>query len=287
VIKGKVAYMSPEQAVGASLDARADVFAVGVTLWESVVGRRMWDGVDERMILRKLMAGDLPMSAREANPDVPEELDRICRRALSVDLGTRYPTASAMQSDLEAYLSESGGRPSPRDIGKVVADLFADRRAQLKTIVDAKLAELKDLPPQKFTTARIDQGTGSVSSMNAVKQRGATEATDPGVDATRKVITGFTGETSTALPSKPGVSKLRLVAVFGAVAAIVATLTIIATRGPRAAADRTANARTSGAVTTAAASSDSSPGPSAPPRASAPAPASSSASAVHTRPPSR
>ncbi|MEM9696613.1 MAG: serine/threonine-protein kinase, partial [Myxococcota bacterium] len=62
VVKGKMTYMPPEQALGLEIDRRADIYSVGVMLWEAATGRRMWKGVDDVVILGKLIKGDTGMS---------------------------------------------------------------------------------------------------------------------------------------------------------------------------------------------------------------------------------
>src|SRR5690349_17441022 len=73
VLKGKVAYMAPEQARGERVDRRADVFSVGVMMWEAATGRRLWKGVPDLTVLHRLINGDIP-SPRGIDPDVPEGL---------------------------------------------------------------------------------------------------------------------------------------------------------------------------------------------------------------------
>jgi serine/threonine-protein kinase len=80
-LKGKIGYMPPEQASAERVDRRADVFAMGVMVWEAAVGRRLWKGLNEVSIMHELVMGKIP-TAREVDPRVPSELDKICRRAL-------------------------------------------------------------------------------------------------------------------------------------------------------------------------------------------------------------
>ena len=83
VVKGKVRYMAPEQAIGQPVDRRADVFSVGVMLWEAATGRRLWKDMDDLNIVQALVGGNVKSSPREVDPAVPEEIDRICRKALA------------------------------------------------------------------------------------------------------------------------------------------------------------------------------------------------------------
>src|ERR1700761_3781049 len=76
VLKGKVAYMAPEQARGERVDRRADIFSVGVLLWEAVTGRRLWKGVPDITILQRLLNGDIP-TPKSVKPDVDDKLEAI------------------------------------------------------------------------------------------------------------------------------------------------------------------------------------------------------------------
>jgi serine/threonine-protein kinase len=140
-IVGKARYMAPEQAAGGTVDRRADVFAVGVMLWEAVVGKRPWEGQSDSDIMRKLSSGVLPRLS-DTWPDVDPGLAGIVDRAMCPDPAGRYPTALAMRNDVEEYLSARNMAPqSARSLGASVARLFADERERLRALVDAKLQD--------------------------------------------------------------------------------------------------------------------------------------------------
>src|SRR6185369_9959070 len=82
VLKGKVAYMAPEQARGERVDRRADIFSVGVMLWEAATGKRLWKGVPDITILQRLLSGEIP-TPRSVKPDISEKLEAIILKALS------------------------------------------------------------------------------------------------------------------------------------------------------------------------------------------------------------
>ena len=99
---GTAAYMSPEQAQGESIDARTDVWALGVVLYEMLAGRRPFQGNHLPAIVYAIVNEKLK-PLREARPDVPGELDRIVSRALEKHRGARYQAASEVAAELEAW----------------------------------------------------------------------------------------------------------------------------------------------------------------------------------------
>ena len=143
IIKGKVAYMSPEQARGEVVDRRADVFAVGVMLYEACIAERMWKGLTDAEIVRSIYRGRHPVSPKAKNPAIHDGLDAIVRKALAGDPAERYATAAALQADLETFIDENLQRPSQRQLGKFVSELFSDRRALSKKLIEEQLADLK------------------------------------------------------------------------------------------------------------------------------------------------
>jgi len=165
-IKGKAGYMSPEHARGDQVDARADLFAAGIVLWELLAGKRMYKaGVGAGPTLLDL--------AREANvPELParglrheEELHAIVHKALARDRDERYPNAQAMLRDLEAYVARAGLVASPIRLGDWLMDHFGEelieqRRAReraAKAILAGPVASVSVIEPSapEATTAEV------------------------------------------------------------------------------------------------------------------------------------
>jgi serine/threonine protein kinase len=105
-LKGKLGYVAPEQIRGQNADRRADIFALGVVMWEALTYRRLFRGTNPGTVLAAIVKDKLhpPSSVRR---EVPPELDAICLRALARDPDERYPTAQELQSDIETFLAAS------------------------------------------------------------------------------------------------------------------------------------------------------------------------------------
>ncbi|MBN4050243.1 serine/threonine protein kinase [Desulfobulbus sp. AH-315-M07] len=99
-VKGKLAYMAPEQACGDVVDRRADVYAAGVVLWEVLVGKRLMQAEHESRLVAMILAG-VDESPRQHNESVPEAIDNICMTALELDHDKRHATAQVFLDELE------------------------------------------------------------------------------------------------------------------------------------------------------------------------------------------
>jgi formylglycine-generating enzyme required for sulfatase activity len=151
VIKGKVAYMPPEQATAKPVDRRADIFAVGVMLWEAVTGTRMWKGVAEIVVLSELSKGQIPRVRDVKSSGVAPELERIIERALAPSPDDRYQTAAAMQADLESYLDTLVEKSSHREIGRWMSERFHEHRARIKLMIEAQVSDVRWSGPASST----------------------------------------------------------------------------------------------------------------------------------------
>ncbi|HYP76428.1 MAG TPA: serine/threonine-protein kinase [Polyangiaceae bacterium] len=224
VVKGKVPYMSPEQVLGGGIDRRADLFSVGVMLWEAIACQPMHGTASVYEILRRLVQGELP-SIREAAPDVPEPLAKILDRALSLKPEHRYPDAAVFREELASYLE--GRKVSTRAIGERVSSLFAEERREINEVIRCALTETSEdpgsspfnevhlLPTLKVLAARVStaQTTGPTTAPSTTPPLQGT--TPPPV------------QMATAEPAKAPPNKLRILAVVGAALALVLVLSVV------------------------------------------------------------
>jgi serine/threonine protein kinase len=143
VVKGKAAYMSPEQAMAKPTDRRADIYSCGVMLWEALSGRRMWAGFDDVAILGRLLEGNLPRLERGAG-DVPKRLGEICERALSFDPDARFASAEEMRSELSDAMNALGMESRVEEMGRLCVSVFEKERADLSHTIRRHMADLAD-----------------------------------------------------------------------------------------------------------------------------------------------
>jgi len=130
VIRGKLSYMSPEQARGDELDARSDVFSVGILLWELTLGCRLFDGDGLVDTIAMVTKKPIPKPT-DIDPDYPVELEWIVMSALSRDLSERATSAAELESALRTFLVHSGAHIDRERIGADVAELFPKEAGNL------------------------------------------------------------------------------------------------------------------------------------------------------------
>lgn len=139
-VKGKFSYMSPEQCRGEPLDARSDVFALGICLYELSVGRRLFHRANDLMVLEAICKQPIPSPSRRA-ADYPPILERICMRAMQRDKKARYPSAEAMRQDLLTAIEQLGVAREPDQILRATMhELFADRVEEKKQMLRSVMA---------------------------------------------------------------------------------------------------------------------------------------------------
>ncbi len=133
-LKGKYGYMSPEQVVGGEIDARSDIFAVGIVLAEMLMGKRLFTAPNDLDVL--LMVRDARLERFDKHcKDLPPELDQIVRKALAKNLEDRFQNAAEFRNALDDLQFRFGLRVGPPDLGLLAADLFdtgPDAMAKLK-----------------------------------------------------------------------------------------------------------------------------------------------------------
>jgi serine/threonine-protein kinase len=167
-LKGKVAYVSPEQAQGEPLDRRSDIWALGTVLHELLTGVRVFRRESDLKSLEAVTKARVP-STREARPDVPEELDRIVLKAMSRQLEERYQTAAEMEHDLAAFLVSMGVVRSERKLAGFMEQTFdAERRDAKLLIAQAKSVDLGPVLATPSQLRHLPQNLGPIRSNTEV-----------------------------------------------------------------------------------------------------------------------
>ncbi len=147
VLKGKLRYMAPEQVAGETLDRGADLFAVGVLLWEALSGRRMWQGQSDGRVLQALLQGALPPVPESAS----SELSSLCRCALAVRPENRFASALEFAEGIEAHLAKLTANPKDTLIRFLEVQCDEQRRERQATVA-ARIRRASSRPPPSAKT---------------------------------------------------------------------------------------------------------------------------------------
>jgi serine/threonine protein kinase len=126
IIKGKLSYLSPEAALGREVDRRADIFAVGIILWELLASQRLFVGDTDVQTIYKVQAAKVPPIS-QINRSVPADLERILERALARERDERYSTARELGEELSRFLFRFAQPVSGYDIATIVQDTMRER----------------------------------------------------------------------------------------------------------------------------------------------------------------
>ena len=133
-LKGKVPYMSPEQARGENIDARSDIFAAGVMLFELTTGKRLFKGSSEFETLKLICEREYPRPT-QIRPGYPPALEAIVMKALTKDRAQRYQSARDMQSELEEFVRNERIPVSNIALSQFMQSLFEDKLASQKELL--------------------------------------------------------------------------------------------------------------------------------------------------------
>jgi tetratricopeptide (TPR) repeat protein len=176
LIRGKVAYMSPEQAAGKTIDHRSDIFSSGILLYEMVAGRRMFHGSDLE-VLDRVRQADF-QSPEEIISDLPPMLTEVFHRTLTKSPSRRYNSCAAMLVDLEECLASFSVRPSVEGLSQYMKDLFAEEIAteilalqQIDAQAPFLAAKENDVQEARTQTQLILEETGALAVKNPALAR--------------------------------------------------------------------------------------------------------------------
>jgi serine/threonine-protein kinase len=163
IVKGKLAYMSPEQTIGRTIDRRTDVFALGTTLYEVTADRRLFRGKDDAETLKAVHEAQVP-DPMTFIKTYPSWLWEVLHHALDRDPARRFQSAQDMARALDACSLRGGRRLSPASIAEVLAALFENERTrQMAWLAEASNAargpELPTMQPPAGQVSYVGMGS--------------------------------------------------------------------------------------------------------------------------------
>lgn len=197
-LKGKVPFMSPEQAKGGQVDRRTDIFALGIILYRITTGVHPFLDETDIKTMRNIISRP-PMPPRVKNPALPVELERVILKALQKDPAKRYATAAEMETDIEAVLVANGGACPLDEVGTFVRASLGERDRKRRAAV--RDAALKMDEGSNTDPSRAPLPVDSVSGAMLTKMQ-----TPPGSASGG----GLTGEVTRAMEVNPELQRASM-----------------------------------------------------------------------------
>ena len=158
-VKGKNAYMSPEQVLGEPVDRRSDLFSLGIVMWESLTASRLFLRDTDFETFRSITKGDIP-DLRKQRPDVPEPLAQVVGRALERDRDKRYATADELGGAITAAMESMAGPADDQEIARFVHAHFSKELTAKQDLLEAAAApegsRLRRLAPDSLDLLSAD-----------------------------------------------------------------------------------------------------------------------------------
>ncbi len=164
-LKGKLQYMSPEQAWGKSIDHRSDIFSLGLVLYEMLTGTKVFAGDSELSILEQVRNPKVAAPS-DFNSDVPEDVEKVVLKALESDPGDRYQSAREFQSDLEEVMRKYGWTVDPAALARFMRELAKDKK-------------FTQIPGRKVSTKKTAKAKKSAVATPPVKPLPAAPPAEP------------------------------------------------------------------------------------------------------------
>jgi serine/threonine-protein kinase len=215
-LKGKIAYMAPEQGRGDEIDRRADVYAAGVVLWETLTCRKLFHAEHEGALVAMILTG-AERSPRDVAPHIPVEIDDVCMKGLAHDPNDRYPTALDFADALEKAARAAG------------VDIATTR--EVAAFVESFESRVDTMPPPP--EEMVDEASRPVTTtgMRAPPPQSVSQPSVGGVSAATSPSQMST--VGAVLPTDPPATQRRGVVIIGAAAAAVLGMALAAVVVPR------------------------------------------------------
>jgi eukaryotic-like serine/threonine-protein kinase len=235
-VKGKVAYMAPEQAFGRPVDGRADVWAVGAVLYHLIAGRPPFEAENDIQTLFKLSSGRPPMPLP---PGTPPAVAAVVQRCLLHAPEARFATAAELQAALEEAMVEASLPANAATVGACVADLMGERTEKRKESIALGLKAAEEREKVAVIMQRNAETTSVTSDPGARPERTTgvehAKVITAGPESERSSATGQTlGSAAMSVPAEPRRRRSgRAIAAGVFVAAVVMSLGVFATRSAK------------------------------------------------------
>ena len=165
VIKGKFGYVAPEY-LGGKLDHRADLWAVGIIMYEMLTSRRLFDGPDAFETMKRVRELPIPRPSL-ANPQVTRELDEIVMTALERDPSRRWPSAATMRDRIRAVIAQSGDAIDTKGVSDWLSWVFEQKRGRAPQLT----------PMMPMSIQALSSATGNLVEATAAEAPAPEEAT--------------------------------------------------------------------------------------------------------------
>lgn len=167
VVKGKYAYMSPEQISAKPVDQRTDVFALGIVLWEMLAMERLFFGENEVATIQMVKACRINRDLRKLNPAVEEELYQIIMKALKKDFRERYQTCEQFEKELRRYQNKHFPEFSAKDLSIFVSEVLAQKKAESAENIKSTLTNTDQRPK---TTSKSNSKNSKPSEASLMQE---------------------------------------------------------------------------------------------------------------------
>ncbi len=237
IIKGKIAYMAPEQARGATIDRRTDIWAAGVVAWQIIAGKRLYAGQENEVATLLKIASQPPPRLRDVKPDVHPLMDEAVARALTMEPEQRWPTAQAFKQALQNACRVHSETADTDEVASfvsgVVQSVVTERRARVGEILRLrakveKLATRTDVGASTSTPSAEIVAVDPVTVVAKTHDEDTSAATVPlqrvELDATRTDATSVTESTA---PAKRTASRWTPL-VYGAAGVVITSCFFLA-----------------------------------------------------------
>jgi TonB family protein len=228
-LKGKLQYMSPEQAWGKAIDRRSDIFSLGAVLFEMLTGQQLFEGENDLVVLDKVRAAEV-VAPSTLVPEIPPEIDAIVRKALAREPQNRYENASDLEKELSSILYGYQPSPGPADLA-----IYLHRLLETPPAATDEDIETAFTAAQRFHEAAPQKGKGLVRTTRTSGEHLAPVLSAPPEPkpVPKSASPIRVAESVAALDAGPGSKKSRsgLIAGIGIAAALLLAVGFFVLRG--------------------------------------------------------